>query len=330
MGGGLIRQLIAELRKQGLSLPITSDILIACSGGADSVALAVLVARYGRKITGQGGCKLTLLHVNHGWRGESSNADAAWVRDLARDLGVGFRLGIGRSPSSYPPGASLEAEAREDRRRIFAEARSEQGALAEVWTAHHQDDLAATVLWRLLTGTGDTHGAGILPFFDGVRRPLLFARKAELCAFLEEEGIVPREDSSNSDPRFQRNRIQPLLRSLEREFPRAVGHLAEMGRRGAEIGSDSARDVDGPLGEAEWAHGLLGTWSVAGGPRLRRGQIDEMRKNLSAGGVFWGPQGWRAWAEETSEGKKRLIVEAPRDVLGFLDQPARSGDERPL
>src|SRR6185437_14954045 len=81
VGGRIIRQVIADLRKAGLDLPITSDILIAVSGGSDSMALAQLVLRYGRRISAPG--KIGLLHVNHGWRGKASLKDEQHVRKFA-------------------------------------------------------------------------------------------------------------------------------------------------------------------------------------------------------------------------------------------------------
>src|SRR4051812_45912614 len=83
VGGRLIRTMIATLREAGVVLPITSDILCAVSGGADSLALAHLLAHYGRRIVPRPREQLTLLHINHGWRGRASNADARFVADCA-------------------------------------------------------------------------------------------------------------------------------------------------------------------------------------------------------------------------------------------------------
>src|ERR1700722_3530025 len=88
-GGRLVRLAIATLRHAGATLPINSDILIAVSGGCDSVALAHLVARYGRRIVGKGSVRW--IHFNHGWRGKESDGDARFVANLARKLGVPCR-----------------------------------------------------------------------------------------------------------------------------------------------------------------------------------------------------------------------------------------------
>ncbi len=91
-GGRLIRSGIKTLRERAhLDLPLDAHILCACSGGPDSVALAVLLARYGRRLAA---AKITLLHINHGWRGRESDADARWVGRLAQKLGTDFAPGV--------------------------------------------------------------------------------------------------------------------------------------------------------------------------------------------------------------------------------------------
>jgi tRNA(Ile)-lysidine synthetase-like protein len=226
-GGRLVRAVIAHLRNQGVGLPIkASHILIACSGGADSVALARLVTRYGRKLTGE--AEVSLLHVNHGWRGEDSERDAEFVRQLAKDWGVQAIIRNVRTGSQKLEGESWEDLARRERRRIFI--REAKRASGVVLTAHHSEDLAETVFWRLLTGAIRTHGAGIETRFEEQIRPLLSVRKRALTRFLAEEGIAWRHDSTNEDTRFMRARLRhEVFPVLEGVFPRAVEHLAEMG-----------------------------------------------------------------------------------------------------
>ena len=101
---------------------------------------------------------------------------------------------------------------------------------ARILTAHHGDDLAETVLWRILTGASQTHLEGIR-FEEGVEvRPLLAVRKQLLYDFLKEEGLEWSEDSTNGDPRFLRARMRAeLMPRLERIFPRGVQHLIDLG-----------------------------------------------------------------------------------------------------
>jgi tRNA(Ile)-lysidine synthetase-like protein len=225
-GGRLIRSLIQGLRASGRKLPLdTSHIHIAVSGGSDSLALARLLIRYGRKICSPK--QLRILHIDHEWRPESA-ADAQTLRKLAREWGIPIQIIRARGRAKPKPGTgeSWEATARAFRQAAFRKL-TEKGHL--VLTAHTADDLAETVLWRLLTGTAKTHGGGILTDDHGILRPLLRTRKPELQAFLEEEGINPLEDRTNSDPRFLRSRLrQEVFPTLEKIFPNAVEHLGEL------------------------------------------------------------------------------------------------------
>ncbi len=226
MGGKLIRNVISAVRANALDLPLTSHILCACSGGADSVALAVLLARYGRRVGGAE--QITLVHVNHGWRGKESDADEKFVRALAKRLRVGFRVHRLREKPSK--GDSWEAHARGLRKEIFAlESKRRQkldGTPGLVFTAHQADDQAETRLWRFFTGATATLGAGILTRHGVEIRPLLGIRRAELVAFLAEERQTWREDLSNQDPRFLRARMRrDLMPVIETLFPGAVAAI---------------------------------------------------------------------------------------------------------
>ncbi|MBS1961490.1 MAG: tRNA lysidine(34) synthetase TilS [Bdellovibrionales bacterium] len=223
VGGRLARKLVAAVRKAGLEPPLASHILCACSGGADSVALAVLLARYGRRV----GAHVVLLHVNHGWRGRASDADEAFVKKLAARLGAGF---VGRRLKERPgPGDSWEAHARDLRKAVFRRESERRGG-APVFTAHTADDQAETRLWRLFTGAFAELGRGILDRHGPEVRPLLGVRRSELRVFLAEEKQRWREDASNADRRFLRAQMrQDLMPVIERLFPRAIdaiNHLA--------------------------------------------------------------------------------------------------------
>src|SRR5690242_13334001 len=88
VGGKLIREVVQFLKEQGVRLPIDSDILIGVSGGSDSVALAHLLLKYGRRILSPK--QVAILHINHGWRGSESDEDEAFVKAL----GVRFRVPV--------------------------------------------------------------------------------------------------------------------------------------------------------------------------------------------------------------------------------------------
>lgn len=224
VGGRLARALVKSVREAGFSLPITSHILCACSGGADSTALAVLLAKYGRRV----GVKITLLHVNHGWRGRASDGDEAFTRKLAKRLCVDFvARKLGEKPAA---GDSWEAHARGLRKAVFRSESAAHGG-APVFTAHSADDQAETRLWRLFTGAFAELGRGILVRHGVEVRPLLGVRREELRKFLREEKQTWREDASNSDPRFLRARMrQDLMPVIEKLFPRAIEAINRIDR----------------------------------------------------------------------------------------------------
>jgi tRNA(Ile)-lysidine synthetase-like protein len=288
-GGRIIRALIESLRSR-LSGINGSHILIAVSAGSDSVALAHLLARYGRRVAPLS--KIRLLHVNHGWRGAASDADARFVRGLGSQLGVPvtiIRLKGSAAAASF--GQSWEEQARLARKRIFEEQARKHRAL--VLTAHTADDLAETVLWRIFTGGAETHGGGILPR-DGVEvRPLLSVRKEELRSYLREEAQSWREDATNWEGRFLRSRMRlELMPAIERIFPRAVSHLCRAAM------SAQARESAALEGRASAPSGARAASMLeASGLRLKRSHWKEIervsREALSERREIQLPEGWK-------------------------------------
>jgi tRNA(Ile)-lysidine synthase len=112
VGGRLIREVIALLKDHQISLPLNSHILIASSGGLDSTALGLLISKYGRRIAHKGG--MSLLHINHGWRGVESDEDEQFVRGLGEQWGLPV---IVRRMSELPPSESLGQSAEDLARR---------------------------------------------------------------------------------------------------------------------------------------------------------------------------------------------------------------------
>jgi tRNA(Ile)-lysidine synthase len=237
----------------------------------DSTALALLLTRYGRRISPLP--SITWIHINHGWRGAESDADQAWVEALARMQGVeclSFRLG------PTPSRGSPEQVARDQRSEIFERLALERGA--RVLTAHHADDLAETLLWRVFTGAAETHGEGIRREQGCQLRPLLAVRKADLQAFLEEEEQDWREDRTNHEGELLRTRMRrELMPAIERIFPRAVENLTGYVQGRAGVPSGDAPE----LGAIEK---LLGERGV----RMRRAH---WREALRSGQAAL-PEGW--------------------------------------
>ncbi|MGH9314217.1 MAG: tRNA lysidine(34) synthetase TilS [Vicinamibacterales bacterium] len=198
---------------------------VAVSGGADSVALLHLLAGLAPSL----GIALKVLHVDHGLRGEESRQDAVFVEALAARLDLAFEARR-VDTASAARGRNIEETARRLRREFFLD-QMHRGEVARVALGHTRSDQAETVLFRILRGSGLSGLAGMRPVTsDGFVRPLLGVRREELRAYLSGQGIEWREDSTNTEPRFARNRIRnSLLPCLEREWnPRLTDALARL------------------------------------------------------------------------------------------------------
>ena len=207
-------------------------VVAAVSGGPDSVCLlSVLLA-----LAGRGGFEVAgVAHLNHKLRGAASDEDERFVAALAARCGVPFyreeagRLQTEGNPEQAARG-NLEQRARRARLRFFSRLIGE-GKASRIASGHTRDDQAETVLFRLLRGSGLAGLAGILPVTrEGLIRPLLDVGRAEIEEFLRTRGMAWREDASNRDRRFARNRIRhELLPQLAREWnPGIAGALTNL------------------------------------------------------------------------------------------------------
>jgi len=198
-------------------------VLVAVSGGADSVALARGLCQL--RAPGEG--RLVLAHFNHRLRGAESDADEQFVEELARELGVKFITESAPPPplplSPSPPLASpSEASLRDLRYEFLRHAANESGA-RYVATAHTADDQVETILLNIVRGTGLAGLAGIprvRAFTQAatIVRPLLDVTRAEVLDYLQWLGAAFREDATNSSLHYTRNRVRhELLPLLERE-----------------------------------------------------------------------------------------------------------------
>jgi tRNA(Ile)-lysidine synthase len=208
---------LAEAKSLFSGLEHVPALLLAVSGGPDSIALMVLAARWRQSLKMPP--KLIAVTVDHGLRKESKR-EAASVARLARKLGLAHRTLAWRG---VKPATGLQQAARAARYRLLGGAARAAGA-AHVLTAHTLDDQAETVLIRMSRGSGITGLAAmsrfaILPGNGQVRlvRPLLGIPKARLVATLRAAKIPFAEDPSNRDPRFTRARLRGLMPALARE-----------------------------------------------------------------------------------------------------------------
>lgn len=192
---------------------------VAVSGGADSVALLRVLLDLRAEL----GIVLAVAHFNHGLRGEASQADEAFVAELAKEHTLEFFVGRADvRDHAFTSKLSIEAAGRVLRYRWLTELAGEQRFNA-VATAHSLDDQAETVLLKFLRGAGTRGLAGIYPLVEraNVRiiRPLLSVSRTEVETYLESLGQQWREDETNLDRRYTRNRLRhDLLPLLEREF----------------------------------------------------------------------------------------------------------------
>jgi tRNA(Ile)-lysidine synthase len=208
-------------------------VVVAVSGGADSVALLLLLDDFRRR---HGWPALHVAHLDHALRGAAGSRDAAAVRTLCRRRGLPCTL------EKLPPWPDPPSE--DDLRRAryaFLERVARRSGADWIALAHHRRDQAETVLWHLARGSGRRGLGGMRPV-SGVRiRPLLDFGAADLRAYLRRRRIRWREDATNRDPAYTRNRVRALIPLLERRVhPAAERNLA----RAAAILAEEDRFLD--------------------------------------------------------------------------------------
>ena len=232
-------------------------LVVAHSGGSDSTALLLLAASW----ASARGVAVMSAHVAHGLRGEAGEEDARFCARVAATLSVPFALRPVDVPSGRRKGESLEAAARRLRYAALLALSHGLGG-APVLTGHTRDDQAETVLLHLERRLGRGRGGIRSRRGDGVVRPLLPFSRAELREFLAERGVPFREDETNENEGFARNRIRRrVLPEMEGKDP---GRTVRLARAGAKWG-ERLDALDRRLDEAMAAARMKG-WR-----RLMRG-----------------------------------------------------------
>jgi len=264
-------------------------VLVAVSGGADSVALLLALAE--ARAAGDG--RLVVAHFNHHLRGAESDADQQFVEELARSLNLPAIAGHAEGGLQHAAaGEGLESAARSARYDFFTSAAGQFGA-RYIAIAHTADDQAETVLFNILRGTGLSGLAGIprtRPLTDGatIIRPLLDVTRAEVLDYLTANDQPYREDSTNALTEFTRNRIRrELLPVLERDFN---AHVRQSLLRLAAIAGQTSDYLNGEA-EALFARAIR---SIHGGVELqcalaRKAHPALLRQLLS---LIWQRQDW--------------------------------------
>ena len=303
----MLRTVRHTIQKRGLLRP-GDHVLIAVSGGADSVALAYSLHFLRKRYR----ISITLAHLNHGIRGRAADQDALFVKELAWRLGLRCAQGKADVPGmARHRGVSLEMAAREARydflERIAREVRANCIA-----TAHTADDQVETVLLKLARGAGPQGISGI-PYCAerrGLRiiRPCRDVTHPEAVRFLRRHGLIWREDQSNLDMNFPRNRVRhqvlPLLEAtLNPRVRRAILRTAELLREENEWLDSIARGLWNECVERS-KRNELNVEKLNRLPLAARRRI--LRLWLVSGGVDADQLGF-----ETIENIERLLV-APR------------------
>ena len=251
-------------------IPTGSHLLVAVSGGADSVALLRLLHGLPETLN----LSLEAAHLDHGLRAVSRD-DAAFVAQLCHQLGVPVTVARQDvAEIALRRKGNLEEVAR-DVRREFLEATAKERNCDLIVLGHHAGDQAETFLMRLMRGAGTAGLAGMRQVDGRVIRPLLSFHHEELVTYLEEGGFAWREDESNIDHAFTRNRIrhqlQPLLESFNPNITSQIAGLCEQLRLDEDFWSELANRTLTELGTR-----------VDGGYSIQRGALAELSPSLAS------------------------------------------------
>lgn len=196
----------------------SDSILVAVSGGVDSMVMAELFYR--------GGYNFGIVHCNFGLRGAESNQDEKFVAGLAETFGVKFHVNHfkTREYAGFNK-ISVQMAARTLRYEWFEELIATEGYKA-VATAHHLDDQIETFFINILRGTGISGLHGIMPARTNVVHPMMFAFRRQIEEFAGDEAITYREDSSNRSSKYVRNKLRhdllPLLAEINPDFRKTI------------------------------------------------------------------------------------------------------------
>ncbi|MBC2582590.1 tRNA lysidine(34) synthetase TilS [Clostridium sp. DJ247] len=207
-------------------------ILVAVSGGPDSVALLNILYRVKDDLN----ITIYAAHVNHGLRGKESDEDEEYVRNFCSELNIEFmskRVDIDKI--SKVKNISCESAGREARYEFFEELKRKLG-LQKIAIAHNLNDQAETVLMRIMRGTGVEGLVGIKPVRDKIFvRPLINSTRDEIEAYCRENNLYPRIDKTNLEPIYSRNKIRlqliPYIKeNFNKDIVQGLNRLADSAR----------------------------------------------------------------------------------------------------
>lgn len=239
-------------------------ITVGVSGGVDSMALLHILWR----LSAREGWKVQAVHVHHGLRGAEADADAAYVEEICRCWSIPFaavRLDVAAEAEKRKLGVE------ETGRILRYEALRRAAAGGKIAVAHHANDQAETLLMRLCRGTGTKGLAAMRPVRGDVIRPLLFCGREEIEAYCRRENILWREDSTNQEVTYTRNRLRhQVMPLLEQVHEGSIRHLSETAELLAAEEDFMEKEAEKVFPTLERENGLLAAELMELHPALRR------------------------------------------------------------
>ncbi len=234
----LEKQVLEYIKRHNMVEP-GDHLAVGVSGGADSVCLLLVLDALRDLLP----FSMTVVHVEHGFRGQESLADASFVENLCKERGLPFRMfSVNMEELARAEGISLEEAGRKLRYQCFLQVCREQGA-NKIAVAHHRDDQAETVLMHLFRGAGLKGLCGMAPVRSAgepgilVIRPLLDIGREDIEQWLREQGISWRTDATNEETVYTRNMLRlQVLPLIESKVQTGAGaHIAQTAERLSQV-----------------------------------------------------------------------------------------------
>ena len=227
-----MQELILQYIKQNQMIQKGEHIIVGVSGGADSVCLFHIL----RQLQAEGFLTISVVHVNHGLRGDAAQEDEEFTRQLAQQYAISYNsVSVNVEAEAKKRGMSIEEAGRVVRREIFEQYAKEKGA-SKIALGHHADDQAETVLLNLVRGSGLTGLCGINPVRGQYIRPLLNTSKEAIEEYLKAQDYGWQVDETNFSEDYTRNKIRhKALKYLEEINPKASEHIANSAKHLLEI-----------------------------------------------------------------------------------------------
>lgn len=318
MRDNLIERVLKTVRNYGMVEP-GDRLLVAVSGGPDSVFLMHAMLKLKNKLRLK---SVAACNLDHGLRGAESKRDSAFVKALARRLGIkcAFRkVDLSRRKAK---GLSTEELARKERYSFFGHAARRLGANV-IATGHTIDDQAETVMMRVVKGASLKGLAGIAPCREEralrVVRPLVEIPKAEIVSHLERSGIGYRMDSSNLEDKYFRNvvrrEILPYLEKYNPQLKRALFNLAQHLREDLDFIEAARSKASGRLSAGEDGSVEIPLKDILVQPRAIQKEL--LRDSLEKAGGEVKKLSYRHWNDVSAllrSGKSGLSADLPGSI----------------